>query len=84
MTVRQTAVHLPESLLYDLDALVASGAYASRVEALRAGVEAISRSDRQRRIDRAVVEGYTRQPQTEADERAAVASLRDAIVDEPW
>ena len=84
MTIRQTAVHLPASLLWDLDDLIASGAYESRAEALQAGVEAISHSERQRRIDRAVIKGYTHRPQAEADDRAGVASLHDAIVDEPW
>jgi hypothetical protein len=34
--------------------------------------------------DQAVVDGYTRQPPTETEEHAAIASLREAILDEPW
>ena len=64
--------------------LVANGAYESRAAAVRAGIEAISHDECRNRIDRAIVDGYTRQPQTEEDERAAAASLRDAIADEPW
>jgi hypothetical protein len=41
-------------------------------------------SKAQRQIDRAIVAGYTRQPPTEAETTAAVASLRAAILDEPW
>jgi hypothetical protein len=38
----------------------------------------------QRQIDRVIVTGYTLQPPTEAETTAAVASLRAAILDEPW
>ncbi|MFI5053972.1 MAG: hypothetical protein ACHQDE_06375 [Acidimicrobiia bacterium] len=40
--------------------------------------------DRRRRTDCAVVDGYRRTPPTEAEREAAVASLRDAILEEPW
>ena len=84
MQTQQIAVRLPLPLLADLDELVASGAYRSRAEAVRAGVEAVTRLEQRRQIDRAIVEGYTRQPPTEAEDRAALASLREAILEEPW
>ena len=84
MQTQQIAVRLPLPLLADLDELVASGAYSSRAEAVRAGVEAVTRLEQRRQIDRAIVEGYTRQPPTEAEDRAALASLREAILEEPW
>jgi len=40
--------------------------------------------DRRRVRDLAVVEGYRRTPPTEAEREAAIASLRDAILEEPW
>ncbi|MEE9414246.1 MAG: hypothetical protein V3V01_03105 [Acidimicrobiales bacterium] len=84
MATEQIAVRLPEPLLADLDGLVTSGAYVSRAAAVRAGIEAIMKLEHQRRIDQAVVDGYTRQPPTETEENAALASLREAILDEPW
>ena len=84
MTTQQVAVRLPERLLASLDDLVASGAYESRAAAVRAGIEAIARLERKRRIDRAIVGGYTRLPPTEAEDRAALVSLSEAILDEPW
>ncbi len=84
MATEQIAVRLPELLLSELDDLVASGAYKSRAAAVRAGIEAIMNLEQQRRTDRAIVDGYTRQPQTETEERAALSSLREAILDEPW
>lgn len=84
MATQQVAVRLPAPLLASLDDLVESGAYESRAAVVRAGIEAIAELERERRIDRAIVEGYTRTPSTDAEGRAALASLRDAILEEPW
>ena len=84
MPTEQIAVRLPEPLLSSLDDLVTNGIYASRAAAVRAGIEAIMKLERQRQTDRAIVDGYTRQPPTETEAHAALASLREAILDEPW
>lgn len=84
MATEQIAVRLPAPLLSDLDELVKSGAYESRAAAVRAGIETVMKLELQRRTDQAVVDGYTRQPPTDTEERAALASLREAILDEPW
>jgi Arc/MetJ-type ribon-helix-helix transcriptional regulator len=84
MATEQIAVRLPEPLLSGLDDLVTSGAYESRASAVRAGIEAIMKLEHQRQTDQAVVDGYTRHPPTETEEHAALASLREAILDEPW
>lgn len=80
----QIAVRLSEDLLGDLDQLVAMGIYESRAAAVRAGVEAITAEQRRRQIDTAIVDGYRRRPPTAAEGEATVASLRDAIAEEPW
>ena len=77
-------MRLSETLLADLDALVAGGVYRSRAAAIRAGIVAIIDGERQRRIDRQIIDGYTRHPPTPAEARAALASMRDAIAQEPW
>ncbi|MGH9057820.1 MAG: ribbon-helix-helix domain-containing protein [Acidimicrobiales bacterium] len=84
VTTEQIAVRLPEELLSDLDALVASGVYESRAAAVRAGVEAITALEHRRQIDRAIVAGYQRTPPNAVEGDLAVASLRDAIAEEPW
>jgi Arc/MetJ-type ribon-helix-helix transcriptional regulator len=84
VTTEQIAVRLPEELLGELDELVASGVYESRAAAVRAGVEVITALERRQRTDRAIVAGYRRMPLTAAEHDAAVASLRDAIAEEPW
>ena len=84
MVTQQVAVRLPAPLLASLDDLVESGAYESRAAVVRAGIEAIARLERQRRIDRAIVDGYTRLPPTAAEDHAALVSLSEAILDESW
>jgi Arc/MetJ-type ribon-helix-helix transcriptional regulator len=84
MATEQIAVRIPEDLLADLDELVSRGVYESRAAAVRAGIEAVLELDRRHLIDVAIIEGYRRTPPTEADREAALASLRDAILEEPW
>jgi len=84
MATEQIAVRLREELLSELDALVASGVYESRAAAVRAGVEAILALERRQQTNRAIVDGYRRIPPTAAEHDAAIASLRDAIAEEPW
>jgi Arc/MetJ-type ribon-helix-helix transcriptional regulator len=84
MATEQIAVRLSPELLTVLDDLVRRGVYESRAAAVRAGIEAVVELDRRRLTDLAVVEGYRRTPPTEAEREAAIASLRDAILEEPW
>ncbi len=84
MATEQIAVRLPEELLAVLDDLVSRGVYASRAAAVRAGIEAVVALDRRRSTDLAVAEGYRRTPPTQAEREAALASLREAILAEPW
>lgn len=84
MATEQVAVRLPRQLLADLDDLVARGVYASRAAAVRAGVEAVTELQRRRATDRAIVDGYRRVPPSASEMDAAVASMRDAIAEEPW
>jgi len=80
----QIAVRLPAELLTELDDLVDRGIYQSRAAAVRAGIQAVMELDRRRQIDRAVIDGYRQSPPTKAEREAAIASLRDAILEEPW
>lgn len=84
MATEQIAVRLPGDLLAELDDLVRRGVYASRAAAVRAGIETVMELDRRRQTDRAVIDGYRRTPPTRAEHEAAIASLRDAIAEEPW
>lgn len=84
MATEQIAVRLPAEQLAVLDDLVDRGVYETRAAAVRAGIEAVLELDRRHRDDRSIVEGYQRLPPTDAERAAAIASLRDAIAEEPW
>ncbi len=84
MATEQIAVRLPSEQLEVLDDLIERGVYATRAAAVRAGIDALAELDRRRRDDRSIVDGYRRRPPTEAENAAAISSLRDAIAAEPW
>jgi Arc/MetJ-type ribon-helix-helix transcriptional regulator len=84
MGTQQIAVRLPDELLSELDTLVDRGVYHSRAAAVRAGLEAVLDRERRRSTDLAIVDGYRRIPPTKNEDASAVASLRDAILEEPW
>ncbi len=84
MDTEQIAVRLPRAELEALDELVERGVYPSRAAAVRAGVAAITALERRRTVDEAIVEGYRRVPPRPEDDAAALASLREAIAEEPW
>ena len=84
LATEQIAVRLPRELLDEIDDLVARGVYESRAAAVRAGVEAVAESERRRQVDEALIAGYRRRPAGPAEREGAIASLRDAIREEPW
>jgi len=84
MATEQIAVRVPAEQLAVLDDLVDRGVYETRAAAVRAGIEVVLELDRRHRDDRSIVEGYQRMPATDAEKAAAIASMRDAIAEEPW
>lgn len=78
------AVRLPEVLVRAVDALVESGRYATRTEAVRAALRALVDAHERMLIDQAIVEGYTRMPQTDEEVALAAAATRALIEEEPW
>jgi Arc/MetJ-type ribon-helix-helix transcriptional regulator len=67
-----------------LDALVASGVYATRAAAVTAALDSLLRQIEKARIDEAIVSGYRRRPPSEGDEAYALASTLESIRQEPW
>ena len=84
VATEQIAIRISADLLAGVDDLVARGVYESRAAAFRAGIVVLMDLERRRQTDRAVIDGYRRTPPTESEHVAAVASLRDAILEEPW
>lgn len=67
-----------------LDALVAAGTFRTRAGALRAAVDRLLADEEAKAIDRAIVEGYTRIPETVEELAWAEWSTADSIDEEPW
>jgi Arc/MetJ-type ribon-helix-helix transcriptional regulator len=61
----QVPVRLTDEDLAAIDRAVASGRFANRSDALRAGVKAILREEREREIEEADRRGYGEHPQEE-------------------
>ncbi|OWY59461.1 hypothetical protein B7486_74440 [cyanobacterium TDX16] len=80
----QIAVRLSDELVVELDELVSTGSYESRAEVVRRALEVIIDLERRRRVGEAIVEGYQRVPQTDAELEVAMANALRSIEEEPW
>lgn len=83
MTV-QIAVKLPDDLLNELDNLVRAGAFASRSQAVRAGVEAVISGQHRRLLAEKFREGFAKLPDTPQEIADSTRLAVDAIHEEPW
>lgn len=84
MSTTQIAVRLPDELLAAVDLLVSRGDAGNRTDAVRRGLQFLVAEMERREIDRAIVDGYTRNPQTSGETGWAEESLKAAIEQEPW
>jgi Arc/MetJ-type ribon-helix-helix transcriptional regulator len=80
----QIAVRIPTALAERLDALVSSGAYETRADAVRAALEALLDAERRADVGRRIVDGYRRIPQDDAEVAAAEDAASRSIDEEPW
>jgi Arc/MetJ-type ribon-helix-helix transcriptional regulator len=80
----QFVTRVEDDLVREVDRLVTEGVVASRSAAVRLGLEVLIERHRRHRIGRSIVDGYLRQPQTEAEVGWADEATRRMIADEPW
>lgn len=78
------AVRLPDDMVETVDELVKSGRYATRTQVIRLALAALLDANERRAIDRRIIDGYTRNPQTDEESAIATAATRALIEDEPW
>lgn len=83
MTV-QVAVKLPDELAAELDRLVQSGAFDSRSEALRAGLEEVIATREHELLRERYREAMARHPETAKEIADARRLAAEAIEEEPW
>jgi Arc/MetJ-type ribon-helix-helix transcriptional regulator len=77
-------VRMPPDRVERVDALVASGSYATRAEVVRMAIDELLSREEEQAIDRAIVEGYTRIPSTPEEDAWAEWSARRSVAEEPW
>lgn len=80
----QLVTRIPDALAEQVDRLVEAGVVASRSEAVRLALERLVDRERRRRIGQAIVDGYTRMPQTDEELEWADAGARDMFAEESW
>ena len=78
------AFRLADRVLAAVDDLVAQGRYASRTDVVRRALDSLLSAHEQAEVDRRLVEGYARQPQTDEEVALASAATRALIEEEPW
>ena len=82
MTV-QLVTRVPDAVAQAIDDLVRDGVFASRSDAVRAGLQAVVERERRQAIGRAIADGYRRIPQ-EDDDLAWPDAAVSMIAEEPW
>lgn len=80
----QLVTRVPDALARELDVLVEEGVVASRSDGVRVALERLVDRERRRRIGQAIVDGYTRVPQTDDELLWDDAETRKMIEEEPW
>lgn len=83
MTI-QIAVKLPDRLVNEIDRLVDGGAFDSRSQAIRSGLEAMVADRRRQEVDRRYAEAMARHPETNEEMADATRLAVESIHEEPW
>jgi Arc/MetJ-type ribon-helix-helix transcriptional regulator len=77
-------LRVSQERLAQIDAIVGNGGYRSRAALLNDAIDRLLADVERERIDRAIVEGYTRMPQTDEELAWAEQSTIESIRAEPW
>jgi Arc/MetJ-type ribon-helix-helix transcriptional regulator len=80
----QLVARVDDSLVAEVDHLVATGVVTSRSEAMRLGLEGLVEEHRRREIGANIVDAYRRRPQTEEELAGLDAATRALVEEEPW
>jgi len=80
----QIAIRIPDELGGELEALVSSGRFETKADAVRSALEALVDAERRAGVGRQIVEGYQRVPQDDVDVASAHETAIRSIDEEPW
>jgi Arc/MetJ-type ribon-helix-helix transcriptional regulator len=77
-------LRMPSDRVARIDELVQAESYGSRASFIVEAIDRLVDALEQQRIDRSIIEGYTRIPPTPEETRWAELSGIDSIREEPW
>ena len=81
---KMITVRMSDERVRAIDELVASGSHKTRAAVIVEAIDRLVAQFERERIDREIVEGYTRIPQTDEELEWAEWSARESIREEPW
>ncbi len=79
----QLVTRVNDSLMTEVDRLVAQGVVANRSEAVRLSLERLVDQHRRRRVGAEIADAYRRRPQTAEELAGLDASTRALVAEEP-
>lgn len=83
-SIAQLVIRIDDAMADAIDALIASGEFASRSDVVREGVSQLVDERRRRAIGDQIIAGYDRVPESPDELLQAEVSARAMIGDEPW
>jgi Arc/MetJ-type ribon-helix-helix transcriptional regulator len=81
---KMITVRMSEDRVRAIDELVASGSHKTRAAVIVEAIDRLVAELERERIDREIVEGYTRIPETDEEIEWAESSTLESIREEPW
>lgn len=80
----QLVTRVADTVIADIDELIAAGVVASRSEAVRLGLETLVDRHRRARTGCQIAEAYRRRPQTDEETARLDEATRLMVSEEPW
>jgi Arc/MetJ-type ribon-helix-helix transcriptional regulator len=78
------AIRLPDEMIIEIDGLIEAGSFSTRTEVIKGALERLLADLERERIDRAIIEGYRRIPETEEEMAQAHQNAKEMVEEEPW
>ncbi len=81
---KMITVRMSDERVRAIDELVASGSHTTRAAVIVEAIDKLVADLERERIDREIVDGYTRIPQTDEELEWAEWSTEQSVTEEPW
>ncbi|MGH3434490.1 MAG: ribbon-helix-helix domain-containing protein [Thermocrispum sp.] len=81
---QQLAIRIADELARQLDALVSTGRFSNRTDAVRAAISQLVEREHRSAVGEAIVAGYRSIPETAEELATAEENLRRLVSEESW